>query len=68
MKKLKNMRELRIKLNLSQFEFGKKLGVTQASVAHWEAGRSNPSIPHGHMIAKLAARIGYKINNSYFRS
>lgn len=37
--RIKNMRT---QLNLSQAEFGKKVGVTQQAVAMWEAGKRTP--------------------------
>ena len=33
---------MRTQLNLSQAEFGKKVGVTQQAVAMWEAGKRTP--------------------------
>lgn len=67
MKKLKNIRELRVKLKLSQESFGHKLGVSQAAISRWECGMILPSVAHGYRMSKLAAKLGYKISNSHFR-
>jgi putative transcriptional regulator len=37
------IKEIRKKLNLSQEEFAKKLGVSFTSVNRWENGQTNPS-------------------------
>jgi transcriptional regulator with XRE-family HTH domain len=44
------IKELRIKLGLSQRGLGEKIGATKTSVYKWEAGRS---FPHRMFIDKL---------------
>ena len=41
MKKLKDLRE---KLDISQTELSKKIGIPQSSYSHFEVGRSEPNI------------------------
>ena len=38
-----NIKELRLKLGLSQERFAQKLGVSLSSVTRWERGISKPS-------------------------
>jgi DNA-binding XRE family transcriptional regulator len=44
------IKELRIKLGLSQRQLGNKIGATKTSVYKWESGRS---FPHRMFIDKL---------------
>lgn len=47
----KNIRKLRIALNLSQVELAKALGVSKQSVSNWENDNIQPSID---MLIKIA--------------
>ena len=38
-----NIREIRLRLGLSQSAFAKILGVTKAAVSHWETGLRKPN-------------------------
>lgn len=49
---------LRRKLGLNQAEFGKKLGVNQATVSRWEKG----SIPDGVMLREIAVLGGIDVS------
>src|SRR5207245_10723593 len=46
------IREVRRKLGLTQAEFGKRLGVTNISIARYEAGRI-PRIEILHQVARI---------------
>ncbi len=50
--------QLRVKLNISQTELAKLLGVSFSSVNRWEKGRYSPTI-----IAKEKLKILFKENN-----
>lgn len=52
------IQSLRRKLGLNQSEFGKKLGVNQATVSRWEKG----SIPDGIMLRAIAALGGIDVD------
>lgn len=39
----KQIRAARVKLNLTQVQFAKKIGVAPNTVARWERGESTPS-------------------------
>ena len=47
-----NIKEFRIKADMSQSELGKALGVTPQAVENWERGRNTPTAERK---AKLAA-------------
>jgi transcriptional regulator with XRE-family HTH domain len=47
------LKRMRIELGLTQKVFGKRLGVTQSAVSHWECGISYPAVPISAKIAKL---------------
>ena len=40
----KNIKIIRLSLNLSQEQFAEKLGVGRATIGHWETGYSLPDI------------------------
>ena len=46
---------LRRKLNLTQVEFAKIFGVTQAAVSRWESGTKEPSIENYIRMGNIAA-------------
>ena len=47
------LKKLREKTNMSQEEFGQKLGKKTTTVSSWENGQSYPSIPVYHQICNL---------------
>lgn len=47
------IRELRIRLGLTQLQLADKLGLTRSSVNAWEQGISVPSTPYIIQLAKL---------------
>lgn len=51
----KRLRQLRVETRLSQAQLGQKLGVSQQTVAGWEAGRTSPGRP---MVARLVDVFG----------
>lgn len=51
------IKEIRKKLNLSQEEFAKKLGVSFASVNRWENGQTKPSKLARRQIMSLIEHI-----------
>ncbi len=50
---------LRQKVNETQAEFGRRLGVSAACISHYEIGRRHPQWEIAKRIAKLAARESY---------
>lgn len=61
---LKNrIKSIRKHCNLTQAEFGSRLGVTQASVAGWEAGLRNPLEPAIALICRE-----FNVNESWLRT
>jgi transcriptional regulator with XRE-family HTH domain len=53
-----NLRKLRLALGLSQKSFAKLVGVHQASVSNWEAGRRGISTLMSRHIARIAKNKG----------
>jgi len=56
----------RLKLNLTQRELAKRVGVTAAAISLWETGRLNP---RKDRLAKIAEALGYPVRtliNSLF--
>lgn len=53
--KLKN---IRLRLGLTQKQFGKRLRITQGAVSHWEMGLSYPSVTIAAKIVKMANKLG----------
>lgn len=51
----KIMRGMRVQLNCTQAEFGRKIGVSQPMISAIEAGRAAPTV---NMVERLAARFG----------
>ncbi len=50
---MNNIKELRLKLGLTQIEFAKKINVTSKTVQNWEHGKAVPSIPTLTSIAEI---------------
>lgn len=40
----KNIKQIRKTLNLTQFEFAQKIGVSRSSVQHWESNYTEPDL------------------------
>ncbi len=53
----KRIRQVRWRLNLTQQEFGKRLGVIKVSVARYEAGR----IPRANLLDRIASLGGVSV-------
>jgi len=53
----KRIRQVRRRLNLTQLEFGKRLGVIKVSVARYEAGR----IPRANLLDRIASLGGVSV-------
>lgn len=53
--KLKN---IRLRIGLTQKQFSKRLNITQSAISHWEKGISFPSIEVAAKIVKLANKYG----------
>lgn len=53
----KRIRQVRRRLNLTQLEFGKRLGVIKVSVARYEAGR----IPRATVLDRIASLGGVSV-------
>lgn len=63
--KLKN---LRIRLGLTQKQLGKRLRITQGAVSHWERGLSFPSVPIAAKIVKIAIKAGINCSPESIRT
>lgn len=48
-----NLRELRKRAGLSQYDVGKKLNVDQAAVSNWERGKNTPLRKYHGRLARL---------------
>jgi DNA-binding transcriptional regulator YiaG len=53
-----DIKDIRIKLRLTQEELAHKLGVSWGTVARWEAGRSKPSKLAQRAIENLIRKKG----------
>jgi putative transcriptional regulator len=49
-----DVREVRIKMGLSQAEFARKFGFPPATLRNWEQGRSRPDAPTRVLLAVIA--------------
>jgi putative transcriptional regulator len=49
------IRQIRERLNLTQVEFAKELGVCQGTVSHWEKGIRTPTGPAVRLLRILAS-------------
>jgi len=54
----KEIRELRIKMMLSQVEFAKLMGVHKDTVSSWEREKNIPRPLHQRNLARLQRKIG----------
>lgn len=54
-----HIRKIRRALDMTQQELARKLGVTQATVAQWESGKTTPPLK---TILKLAAALGVTVD------
>jgi len=60
----KELKRLRVKMGITQVELGKRLGVAGNSVARWEQGTRDISIPMARFIKLIAqVHIGEQENN-----
>lgn len=60
----KELKQLRKKMGITQVELGKRLGVAGNSVARWEQGTRDISIPMARFIKLIAqVHIGEQENN-----
>lgn len=46
MGQMKNLKQIRKEAGITQEELARRLGVIQATVAHWETGRASPNVKH----------------------
>lgn len=56
------IRAIRHALDITQAEFGNRVGVTRDAVAQWETGRCTPRGPAEILIRQLAAVAGVRTN------
>lgn len=61
---MKRLKELRKKCGLTQVTLASMMGVSQSSLAGWEAGNSYPS---AEKLPKLADILGVSIDQLYGR-
>lgn len=54
-----NLKELRIKANLTQRELAERMFITRSTVAHWESGRR---LPDASMIFRLAECLDVNVS------
>ena len=47
------IRRIRKKLNLTQVQFAKRVGVTSITVSRWERGHQKPWLIHSKKLGKL---------------
>ncbi len=52
------IKELRLRLNLSQEELAHELGVVSGCISRWELGNSKPSRKSNQAIARLLKKAG----------
>lgn len=57
-----NIKELRKAADLTQCQLAELVGVTQSTVASWEAGEK---WPRAQMLPALAAALGCTVNDLY---
>lgn len=53
-----NLRAARLKLNLTQYEAGRRMNIDQQNISRWESGRS---VPRDDMKFRLAAFYGVAV-------
>jgi len=63
--KLKN---IRVRMGLTQKQLGKRLRITQGAVSHWERGLSFPSINIAAKITKIANKLGINCSPETLRT
>lgn len=56
---MKNLRKIRRARDMTQQDLARKLGVTQATVALWESGKTNPTVP---MLPRIAKELNCTID------
>ncbi len=61
----KNIRSLRIGLNLDQPTFANLLGCAKSTVSNWETGRKRPGTRNSQDIVQLAVGRGITITLEY---
>ena len=59
----KRVKQLRLYLNLTQEEFGKKLGVTRSAISYIESGRSKLT---DHMLFTIC--LTYEVNKNWLQN
>ncbi len=55
------IKNIRKRLNMTQEEFGKMLGLRQVCISSWERGRCKPNTSNAVEIIKLAAKYGIQV-------
>ena len=59
------VKELRVKLILTQQEFAELLGVSFASINRWESGRHEPTTKVKRKIVELCKKNHIKLEDEY---
>ncbi|MBG0765666.1 MAG: helix-turn-helix transcriptional regulator [Tissierellales bacterium] len=63
-KKRLNLKIQRMRVNLSQAQLAKKVGITKQSISDYETGRINPSF---EVMAKIAKELDSTVDELFFK-
>ncbi len=61
MEKVTSIKQLRDKLNISQKELSKKIGINQSTISNWEMGNFSLTMKSFMKVADFAKINGYEL-------
>ncbi len=61
------LKNIRLRLGLTQKDLAKLLDVSQGAVSHWEGGYSYPSVTIADKFSKIAAKKGIVFTSKHIR-
>lgn len=55
------VRQLRVRLQLNQTDFGERVGVERQTVSEWEKGKARPSLLNAALLDAMAKEVGFPV-------